>query len=108
MPVDEKRKLSKWRLSGKIRHYYINDQHTCTACMVCTQHHCLWKCSWSIEIYHGKVCTETFVDYIECKPMTELTDTFEREYKAAEKYLSVLKTLRIEREANTVITWIYI
>ena len=40
--------------------------------------------------------------------MTELTDTFKREYEAAEKYLSVLKTLRIEREVNTVITWVYI
>ena len=34
--------------------------------------------------------------------MTELTDTLKREYETAEKYLSVLMTLRIEREANTV------
>ena len=48
------------------------------------------------------MCTETSVDYIECKSMTELTDTLKREYETAEKYLSVLMTLRIEREANTV------
>ena len=40
--------------------------------------------------------------------MTKLTDTLKREYEAAEKYLSVLTTLRIEREANAVFTWVYI
>ena len=40
--------------------------------------------------------------------MTKLTDTLSREYEAAGKHLSVLTTLGIEREVNTVITWVYI
>ena len=102
------RKLSKWRLSGKIRHHiYKRSTHLPSVWYVHSTF-AYKNALGPLKIYSGKVCAETFVDYIECKSMTELTDTFKREYEAAEKYLSVLKTLRIEREVNTVITWVYI